>query len=83
MADNIDVWRINLVSRIKQYTSTIDDLQSTVNSASYSSDLNGWSVSNVSARLDHFAERLINKIRVLLITALKFNLFFHHLINLR
>ena len=33
-------------------------LQSTTNSASYSSNLNARSVSNVSARLDQFAERL-------------------------
>ena len=58
IADNIDAWRINLVSRIKQYASTINDLQSTVNTASYSSHLNAWSISNVSARLDQFAERL-------------------------
>ena len=59
VADNIDAWRLNLVSRIKQYASTINDLQSTANSASYSSDLNAQSVSvSVSARLDQFAERL-------------------------
>ena len=33
-------------------------LQSTTNTASYSSNLNARSVSNVSARLDQFAERL-------------------------
>ena len=61
IADNIDAWRVNLVGRIKQYASTINDLQTTANSAIYSSDLNACSVSNVSARLDHFAERLNHK----------------------
>ena len=58
IAENIDVWRGNLVGRIKQYSSTISDLQSTANSAIFSSDLNAHSFSSVSARLDHFAERL-------------------------
>ena len=46
------------INRIKQYASTINDLQSSTNSAIYSSDLKTCSVSNESARLDHFAERL-------------------------
>ena len=58
IAENIDGWRVNLIGRIKQYTSTISDLQSTANSATYSSDLNARSFSLVSARLDHFAESL-------------------------
>ena len=58
IAENIDEWRGNLVTRIKQYTSTISDLQSTANSAISSSNLNAISFSSVSARLDHFAERL-------------------------
>ena len=58
IADNIYAWRVNLVNRIKQYASTINYLQSSTNSAIYTSDLNGRSVSNVLARLDHFAERL-------------------------
>ena len=58
IADNIDEWRVNLVNRIKQYASTINDLQSSTNSTIYSSNLNAWSVSNISARLDQFAERL-------------------------
>ena len=37
--ENIDAWRVNLVSRIKQNASTISDLQSIPNSANYSSDL--------------------------------------------
>ena len=49
---------MNLVNRIKQYASTINDLQSSANSAIYSSNLKARSVSNVSARLDHFSERL-------------------------
>ena len=58
IAENIDEWKGNLVSRIKQYASTISDLQSTANSAIFSSDLNALSFSSVSARIDHFAERL-------------------------
>ena len=58
IAENIDAWRVNLVTRIKQYASTINDLQSSTNSAIYTSDLNTRSVSNISSRLDHFAERL-------------------------
>ena len=40
IAENIDEWRGNLVTRIKQYGSMISDLQSTANSAISSSDLN-------------------------------------------
>ena len=58
IAENIDEWRGNLVGRIKQYASTISDFQSTANSAFFSCDLNARSFSSVSARLDHFAERL-------------------------
>ena len=58
IAENIDAWRVNLVTRSKQYASTINDLQSSTNSAIYTSNLNARSVSNISARLDHFAERL-------------------------
>ena len=64
IADNIDAWRVNLVNRIKQYASTINDLQSSANSAIYSSNLNTRSVSNISARLDHFVERLNRKTSV-------------------
>ena len=49
---------VNLVTRIKQYASTINDLQSSTNSAIYTGDLNARSTFNISARLDHFAERL-------------------------
>ena len=58
IADNIDAWRVNLIGKIKQYASTIIDLQTTVNTAIYSSDLNACSFSSVLARLDHFGERL-------------------------
>ena len=58
IAENIDAWRVNLVTRIKQYASTINDLQSSTNSAIYTGDLNARSTSNILARLDHFAERL-------------------------
>ena len=40
IAENIDAWRVNLVTRIKQYDSTINDLQSSTNSAIYTGDLN-------------------------------------------
>ena len=40
IAENIDEWRGNLVTRIQQYGSMISDLQSTANSAISSSDLN-------------------------------------------
>ena len=49
IAENIDEWRGNLFTRIKQYVSTISDLQSTANSAISSSDLNGRFFSSVSA----------------------------------
>ena len=58
VAENIDEWRGNLVTRIKQYASRNSDIQLTANSAISSSDLNACSFSTVSARLDHFAERL-------------------------
>ena len=47
IADNIDAWRVKLVGRINQYASTISDLQTTANSAIYSSDLNARSFSSV------------------------------------
>ena len=83
IAENIDKWRGNLIGRIKQYASTISDLQSTVNSAIYSRDLNAHSFSLVSARLDHFADSSINRTSVSLISVLKSDLFFLHLINLK
>ena len=58
IAENIDAWSMNLVTRIKQYASTINDLQSSTNSAIYTGNLNAQSTSNISARLDHFVERL-------------------------
>ena len=58
IAENIDAWRVNLVSRIKQYCSTINDLQSSTNSAIYAGNFNTGSNSNISAKLDNFAERL-------------------------
>ena len=45
IAENIDAWRVNLVTRIKQYASTINDLQSSTNSAIYTGDLNARSTS--------------------------------------
>ena len=58
IAENIYELRGNLVTRIKQYASRIRDLQTTANSAISSSNLNVRSFLSVSARLDHFAERL-------------------------
>ena len=58
VAENIDEWRGNLVTRIKQYASRISDIQLTANSAISSKDLNACYFSSVLARLDHFAERL-------------------------
>ena len=58
VAENIDEWRGSLVARIKQYASRISDIQLTANREMSSSDLNAQSFSSVSARLDHFAERL-------------------------
>ena len=38
--ENIDAWRVNLVTRIKLFGSTISDLQSSTNSAVYACNLN-------------------------------------------
>ena len=65
VAENIDEWRGSLVTRIKQYASRISDIQLTANRAMSSSDLNARSFSSVSARLDHFAERLNQKDQVI------------------
>ena len=70
IAENIDAWRVNLVTRIKQYASTINDLQSSTNSAIYTGDLNPRSTSNIS------------KTSVHLIIATIFHLFDHQLTNL-
>ena len=40
VAENIDAWRTNLVTRIKLYSSTIADLQTSSNTTSYACDLN-------------------------------------------
>ena len=52
VAENIDAWRTNLITRIKQYSSTIADLQTSSNATSYACDLNARSNSTISARLD-------------------------------
>ena len=46
-AENIDAWRTNLVTRIKLYSSTIADLQSSINATSYACDLNARTNSNI------------------------------------
>ena len=56
VAENIDSWRTNLVTRIKLYSSTIADLQTTSNATSYACDLNARANSSISARIDLLAE---------------------------
>ena len=58
VSENIDESRGSLVTRVKQYASWISDIQLATITAISSSDLNARSFSSVSARLDHFAERL-------------------------
>ena len=50
MAENIDSSRTNLVTRIKMYSSTIADLQTSSNATSYACDL-------ILTRLDYLTER--------------------------
>ena len=57
VAENIDSWRTNLVTRIKLYSSTIADLQTTSNATSYACDLNAHTNSSISTRIDLLAER--------------------------
>ena len=57
VAENIDSWRTNLVTRIKLYSSTIADLQTTSNATSYACDLNARTNSSISTRIDLLAER--------------------------
>ena len=57
VAENIDSWRTNLVTRIKLYSSTIADLQTTSNATSYACDLNARANSSISTRIDLLAER--------------------------
>ena len=48
VAENIDSWRTNLVTRIKLYSSTIADLQTSSNATSYACDLNARTNSTIS-----------------------------------
>ena len=57
VAENIDAWRTNLVTRIKLYSSTIADLQTSSNATSYACNLNARTNSTISARLDQLKER--------------------------
>ena len=57
VAENIDSWRTNLVTRIKLYSSTIADLQTSSNATSYACDLNARTNSTISTRIDQLAER--------------------------
>ena len=56
MAENIDSSRTNLVTRIKMYSSTIADLQTSSNATSYACDLNNRTNSNISIRLVYLTE---------------------------
>ena len=57
IAENIDSWRTNLVTRIKLYSSTIADLQTSSNATSYACDLNARTNSTISTRIDQLTER--------------------------
>ena len=57
VAENIDSWRTNLVTRIKLYSSTIADLQTSSNATSYACNSNTWNNSTISTRLDYLTER--------------------------
>ena len=53
VSNNIDEWRGHLVTRLKQYTTRVTEIQMTASNAISNSDLNAYSFSSVSARLDH------------------------------
>ena len=55
--ENVDEWRGHLITRLKQYV-TINDIQMTASNAISNSDINAHFFLSVSARLDHFAERI-------------------------
>ena len=57
VAENIDSWRTNLVTRIKLYSSTIADLKTTSNATSYPCDLNARTNSSISTRIDLLVEQ--------------------------
>ena len=57
VAENIDSWRTNLVTRIKLYSSTIADLKTTSNATSYACDINAHTNSSITTRIDTLAER--------------------------
>ena len=57
VAENIDSWRTNLVTRIKLYSSTIADLQTWSNATLYACDLNTRTNSTILTRLDYLTER--------------------------
>ena len=57
VAENIDLWRASLVTRIKLYNSTIADLQASSNATSHACDLNARTNSTILNRLDHLTER--------------------------
>ena len=52
VAENIDAWRTNLVTRIKLYSSTIADLQTSSNATSYACNLNAQTNYTFLTRLD-------------------------------
>ena len=57
VAENIDSWRTNLVTRIKLYSSTIADLKTTSIATSYACDINARTNSSITTRIDTLAER--------------------------
>ena len=57
VAENIDSWRTNLVTRIKLYSSTIADLKTMSNATSYACDINARTNSSITTRIDSLAER--------------------------
>ena len=58
VSENIDEWRGHLVTRLKQYATIVNDIQMTSSNAISNSDLIRPVLFFVSARLEHFAERI-------------------------
>ena len=56
VAENVNEWRGYLVTRLKQYSTRVNDIQMTASNVISNSDLNANSFLSVSARLEHFAE---------------------------
>ena len=71
VSENIDEWRGHLVTRLKQYATRVNDIQMTASNAISNSDLNAKTFSSVSARLDHFAERINQQDQVIAENSIK------------